>query len=84
MNVGRRRIVSTQMPSRGVDIVEGIPVYLKEGVMYTFQSCVADGPGPRLGTYDATTKKAAWDYDAANVASWLQTYRENLVPRSRK
>ena len=47
MNLGGPGIASTQMPSRGVDIVEGIPVYLKEGVMYTFQSSVADGPGPR-------------------------------------
>jgi hypothetical protein len=84
MNVGGLGIVGTQMPSRGVDIVEGIPVYLKEGVMYRFQSGTADGPGPRIGTYDATTKKATWDHDTANAASFLQTYRENLVPRSRK
>jgi len=84
MNASGPGIVGTQMPSRGVDIVEGIPVYLKEGIIYRFQSGIADGPGPRIGTYDATTQKATWDHDTANAHSFLQTYRENLVPRSRK
>ena len=47
------------MPSHGVDIIDGIPVLLKDGLMYAFQ------PGQtlnvKLGSYSATTKKAVWD-----------------------
>ena len=77
------------MPSHGVDIIDGIPVYLKGSTMYAFRpetgstSSLADLP---LGTYNADTKKATWLSVAEQplMASWMQTFRESMAPRSRK
>lgn len=69
------------MPSHGAEIIDGIPVILRESVMYAFQLGVP--PTIKLGTYDATSKKATWAMsDETNT--WLSTYKENLISRSRK
>ena len=68
------------MPSHGVDIIDGIPVILKSGVMYAFQPVGVSLP---LGTYDSATKKATWEPPTA-TAAWLASYKETLVARSRK
>ena len=78
------------MPSHGVDIIDGIPVYLKGSTMYAFRpELVAGHTQPAelpLGTYNADTKKATWIMPAEQplMASWMQSFRESLVPRSRK
>ena len=72
------------MPSRGVDIVDGIPVSLKGGVIYAFHS-VAASPQVndiRLGTYDSVSKKATWEPISSDA--WLTSFREGLVSRTRK
>ena len=73
------------MPSHGVDIIDGIPVYLKGANMFAFRpeqtTTTATNTDLKLGTYDAATKKATW-IQPPDV--WLTTFRENLVPRSRK
>ena len=77
------------MPSHGVDIIDGIPVYLKGSTMYAFRpengSSIAQADLP-LGTYNADTKKATWLSVAEQplMTSWMQTFRESMVPRSRK
>ena len=70
------------MPSHGVDIIDGIPVILKDGNMYAFQPGVT-APQIKLGTYIAATKKATWETSEA-IASWLTSYRDSLMARSRK
>ena len=66
------------MPPRGVDIVDGIPVVLKDGIMYSFQS----GTTPiRLGTYSSNVAK--WE-TSESLTEWLKTYQANLSPRTRK
>jgi hypothetical protein len=75
------------MPSlhRGVDIVDGIPVYLKSGIIYAFQPEIPGSPkdGMRLGTYNPETKVASWEHaDASNT--WLETFRASQVTRLRK
>jgi len=69
------------MPSHGVDIIDGIPVLLKDGLMYAFQP--GQSPTIKLGSYSAATKKAVWDLKE-DVKAWLTTYKESLVARSRK
>lgn len=68
------------MPSHGVDIIDGIPVLLKGGAMFAFQPNTV--LNLQLGTYDATQKKATWT--EGTMTAWLQSYKETLVPRSRK
>jgi hypothetical protein len=86
------------MPSHGVEIIDGIPVYIKSGIMYAFRPENPVVPGGatsqqelKLGTYDAATKKATWTYSTStgdasvgNTNSWLSRFRDTLVPRSRK
>ena len=75
------------MPSHGVDIIDGIPVYLKGANMFAFRpeqtaAAIANAvPDLKLGTYDAATKKATWTQPPD---AWLTTFRESLAPRSRK
>ena len=71
------------MPSHGVDIIDGIPVILKDGIMYACQPGLTGQAQIKLGTYIASTKKATWEASEA-MQSWLTSYRENLVSRSRK
>jgi hypothetical protein len=72
------------MPSHGVDIIDGIPVYLKGANMFAFrpeQAATVTMTDLKLGTYDAATKKATW---IQPPDAWLNTFRESLAPRSRK
>lgn len=68
------------MPSHGADIIDGIPVVLKDGVMYAFQST---GPQIKLGTYNSAIKVASWTNSEA-LESWLSSYKTSLTARSRK
>jgi hypothetical protein len=74
------------MPSHGVDIIDGIPVYLKGSNMFAFRPEQSTSqPDLKLGTYDAATKKATWLFTAASTGdTWLSSFRETLAPRSRK
>ena len=73
------------MPVRGVDVIEGIPVYLKGSVMYAFRHEQPAGqPDLPLGTYSADTKKATWDLSRPEVDKWLEEFWVNLSARSRK
>jgi hypothetical protein len=72
------------MPSHGVEIIDGIPVYLKGANMFAFrpeQAATATMADLKLGTYDAATKKATWTQPPD---TWLNAFRETLAPRSRK
>jgi len=72
------------MPSHGVEIIDGIPVYLKGANMFAFrpeQATAVASQDLKLGTYDAATKKATW---IQPPDTWLTTFRESLAPRSRK
>jgi hypothetical protein len=75
------------MPSHGVEIIDGIPVYLKGANMFAFRpeqaatATTTTQSDLKLGTYDAATKKATW---TTPPDSWLNAFRESLVPRSRK
>jgi hypothetical protein len=72
------------MPSHGVEIIDGIPVYLKGANMFAFrpeQATAVASQDLKLGTYDAATKKATW---LQPPDTWLTTFRESLASRSRK
>ena len=77
------------MPSHGIEIIDGIPVHLKDGNMLAFQhgsSLNSDAAATvpiKLGTYDATAKKATWAPSDA-MGQWLDSFRATLAGRSRK
>lgn len=74
------------MPNHGVEIIDGIPVHLKDGNMFAFQHGLpADKQlgSINLGTYDSTTKKATWN-PSDTMKQWLDVFQANLVGRSRK
>jgi len=72
------------MPSHGVEIIDGIPVHLKDGFMLAFQHGSINQLAPiKLGTYDSTTKRATWSVTEA-MTEWLETFRSTMVGRSRK
>jgi hypothetical protein len=72
------------MPSHGVEIIDGIPVYLKINIMYAFQHGMTPSASPiRLGTYDSDKKCAKWE-SSETMRSWLSNYQTQLAPRSRK
>jgi hypothetical protein len=71
------------MPSHGVDIIDGIPVILKDGSMYAFQPELKQATAICLGKYSAATKSATWELKD-DAKAWLATYKEGLAPRSRK
>ena len=70
------------MPSRGVDIIDGIPVSLKGDVIYAFHAPGQLQKDIRLGTYDSVNKKATWEQ--VDTTEWVVTFREGLISRSRK
>jgi hypothetical protein len=72
------------MPSHGVEIIDGIPVILKGQVMHAFQPESVGAAPIILGSYISDTKKATWAEPTEATRAWLQTFRENLSPRSRK
>ncbi len=70
------------MPNHGVEIIDGIPVHLKDSVMYAFQpGSSAASAQIKLGTF--IDKKATWENTEA-MNTWLNDYRTNLSARSRK
>jgi hypothetical protein len=75
------------MPSHGVEIIDGIPVHLKDGNMFAFQhggSLNSDqATSIKLGTYDTATKKATWLPSDA-MGQWLENFRTTITGRSRK
>jgi hypothetical protein len=80
------------MPSHGVEIIDGIPVYLKDGNLLAFQhgsslnsdtAAVSVAAPIKLGTYDSTTKKATWSPSDA-MTEWLDNFRATMTGRSRK
>lgn len=80
------------MPSHGVEIIDGIPVHLKDGNMLAFQhgsslnsdAAAASVATPiKLGTYDAATKKASWS-PSDQMTAWLENFRATMTGRSRK
>ena len=75
------------MPNHGVEIIDGVPVHLKDGNMLAFQhggSLNSDQAASiKLGTYDAATKKATW-LPSDQVTQWLENFRMTITGRSRK
>lgn len=72
------------MPSHGVEIIDGIPVHLKDGNMLAFQHGSINQVAPiKLGTYDSATKRATWSASDA-MTQWLDTFRSTMTGRSRK
>ena len=65
--------------------MDGIPVYLKSGLIYAFQPEITGAPkdGICLGKYNPETKKATWE-TSVTTDSWLETFRASQTPRSRK
>ena len=81
-----RYIILSSMPNHGVDIIDGIPVHLKDGKMIAFQHGLpADKQlgSINLGSYDAATKIATWTV-SESMNEWLATFRASLIGRSRK
>jgi hypothetical protein len=73
------------MPARGVEVIDGIPVYLKGNVIYAFRHEAVPGqPDLSLGIYTTETKKPIWNLNRPEVNMWLQEFRANLGTRSRK
>jgi hypothetical protein len=68
------------MPSKA-DTIDGIPVILKDGIIYSFSQAGSGVPQIKLGTYK--DKVATWITSEAQE-SWLTTFRSSLTPRSRK
>ena len=68
------------MPSKA-DIIDGIPVSLKDGIIYSFSQAGSGIPQIKLGTYK--DKVATWIKSEAQD-SWLTSFRESLTSRSRK
>ena len=72
------------MPNHGIELIDGIPVTLKGSDMFAFQPSQPNASKKiKLGTFDASTKKATWQETEENRA-WLLEYQTGLVPRSRK
>ena len=71
------------MPSHGIEIIDGIPVTLKDGVMYAFQPGTQITLPIRLGTFSQDTKIATWE-PSQNFAQWVTTHQSTLTPRQRK
>lgn len=67
------------MPARGVDIIEGIPVFLKGDLIFAFKP--EGGSEIRLGTYNSATKKPIWNNEGLDI--WLNAFRGSLTPRTR-
>ena len=71
------------MPNHGVELIDGIPVLLKENEIFAFQPGSSQSKKIKLGHYDATTKKATWD-NTEDMKKWVEEFQAGLVPRSRK
>lgn len=80
------------MPNRGIDIIDGIPVFLKGSDMFAFQyeaslqthtQTQAEAPMIKLGTYDTVKKIATW-FSPDTSTQWLEDFRTNIAGRMRK
>lgn len=74
------------MPNHGIELIDGIPVTLKGSEMLAFQPGHPQAPPAKrikIGTYDATTKKATWD-NTEEMKKWVEEFQAGLIPRSRK
>ena len=71
------------MPSHGVEIIEGIPVTLKDGVMYAFQFATPPLVTPIILGTCSPTKRVIWEHRDSE-ATWLSSFRATLVAKSRK
>jgi hypothetical protein len=79
------------MPSHDIETIDGIPVVVRDGVMFAFippsgppSATPAAPQAPvRLGTYDAKTKKATWEMTPA-VLAWKNAFAAALAPRARQ
>lgn len=77
------------MPAHGVEIIQGIPVTLRNGVMYAYQPGVAvtaTTPLIQLGTHDAEAGVTTWLDPAATqqISKWKADYCASMSSRSRK
>jgi hypothetical protein len=71
------------MPNYGIEIVEGIPVFLKDGLLHAFQiENLAYKSALKLGSVNANNK-IDWS-SKEELESWLQTYRQSLTSKMRK
>jgi len=68
------------MPSKA-DSIDGIPVTLRDGIIYSFSQAGSNIPPIKLGTYK--DKVATWINSEAQ-STWLTSFRETLTARSRK
>ena len=68
------------MPSKA-DSIDGIPVSLKDGTIYSFPQPGSGIPQIKLGTYK--DKVATW-IKSEEQDGWLTSFRESLISRSRK
>lgn len=82
MNLAFAFFKAYAMPSHGVEIIEGIPVTLKDGVMYAFQIETPSVTPIILGTC-SPTKRVIWEHRDSE-ATWLSSFRATLVAKSRK
>jgi hypothetical protein len=72
------------MPSHGVEIIDGIPVILRNGEMIAFQpGLLSKDMKIKLGIYNAETHTATWQ-NTEEVKKWLEEYQRGMVSRSRK
>ena len=81
------------MPSYDIETIDGIPVVLRDGVMYAFipptappassGAPVAPQSPVRLGTYDSKAKKATWEM-TPQVLAWKNAFAAALAPRARQ
>ena len=71
------------MPNYGIEIVEGIPVYMKDGILYAFQiENLVYKSSLKLGSVN-TKNKIDW-CSKEDLAPWLETYRQSLTSKTRK
>jgi len=82
MNLAYAFFKGYAMPSHGVEIIEGIPVTLKDGVMFAFKIETPTSTPLVLGTC-SPTKRVIWEHRDSE-ATWLSTFRATLVAKSRK
>jgi hypothetical protein len=80
------------MPSYDIETIDGIPVVLRDGVMFAFipptgAPSAATPAAPqtpiRLGTYDAKTKKATWEM-TPQVLAWKNAFASAIASRARQ
>ena len=71
------------MPNHGVEIVQGIPVQIRDGVLYAYQPGQTTAIPIRVGTYDAKTQLPTWE-SGDFLVKWREEYAASLTPRARK